>query len=120
MQGFAQMPILGAFSALAFGPYIDAPRSRYDMLFISDALHDAIAELRQSDAPNAPPLVRHEKLWRGEEYRDPAPLLDPWLFGGVLALFLLFGALGLISANRRAQSARLLAGLAAILAFVGG
>lgn len=120
MRGFATMPLLGGMTALIYGPYIDAPRTRWELLFMPDALHDAVAELRQSDAPDAPPLVSNEKKWRGDAYKDPLPLPNPWFIAAGLATVILFAMLQLSRPKKRVASGRFLAFMGAVLATVSG
>lgn len=120
MRGFATMPLLGGVTALLYGPYVDAPRTRWELLFIPDALHDAVAELRTSNAPDAPPLVARTKTWRGEAYGAPLPLPNPWFIAAALATLILFSMVQLARPKKRLAAGRFLAFLGAFLAAVSG
>lgn len=119
MHGLRTMPLLGAFSALAYGTYTDEERSRWELLFMPDRLHDALAEM-QSSAAAGGPLVRGEKSWRGEGFTALSTLPDPRLGAAALGILILAGLLCLLSPQRR-QTGRALLGASGIaLALIYG
>jgi hypothetical protein len=120
LRSFATTPLLGGLTALLYGPYIDAPRTRWELLFLPHDLHEAVAELRTGDAPNAPPLVVREKKWRGDAYEDPLPLPNPWFIAAALATVILFGMVQLLRPQKRVAAGHFLALVAALLCAVGG
>lgn len=121
MQAFRHEPLLRSLSALIYGPYIDAPRSRWELLFLPDSLHDAVAEMHNLDAPGAPPLVRREKEWRGDMYRPPGALPDPWLFGAAMAFLIAAGSVCMVLPwpAVRTRGRGLLRNVGGLLALVG-
>lgn len=120
MHGLETMPLIGAFSALIYGPYTDQPRSRWEMLFMPDALHDAMAELRQGDGPDAPALVVREKTWRGDAYSPLLPLPNPRYLAAALGMLLLGGFLLRHFARTRTIGQQLAFSGAALIALFGG
>lgn len=122
LRQLRSMPLIGALVALAYGPYADAPRSRWEMLFLPDALHDAVATLRVRTTPDTPlqNFVRSEKVWRGDAYETPFPLPNPYiLFAGLLLWFLL-GLVCLPLFRTRKTGYRLLGGLGVLLLLKSG
>jgi hypothetical protein len=112
MQGLKEMPLIGAFTALIYGPYTDRSRSRWEMLFMPDALHDAVAELQKDGRP----LVLRERQWRGDAYSEPLPLPDPRVIGAGLGLLLAIGLVCQRAPRSRAVGQKLLGGLGGLLA----
>lgn len=120
MAGFSGMPLLGAFSALIYGPYTDAPHTRWESLFMPDALHDAVAELRIGDAPNAPSFVVREKIWRGDAFEELLPLPNPWFIAAGLGSLIVVALIQLLRRDKRRAAGRFLAFMAATLTLIGG
>jgi hypothetical protein len=120
LAGFAEAPLLAALSAVVFGPYTDAPRRRFELLFVPTTLHDALAELRQGEGPSAPPLVRSEKVWRGDLYSPPLPLPSPRLLAQGLGLLGLLGAGLLLFPRHRRRGRQLIGAVALLLCLASG
>lgn len=119
LHGLRSMPLLGAFSALAYGTYTDEERSRWELLFMPDRLHDALAEMRSSDGPDRP-LVLGEKVWRGEAFEPISTLPDPRMVAAALALMLVAGLFFMmLPGGQRRESGRRLVGASGVILALG-
>ena len=45
MENLASVPLIAAVATLIYGPYTDAPRSRWETLFLPEALRSTVAEM---------------------------------------------------------------------------
>src|SRR5205085_1705204 len=110
------VPVLALAADLVYGPYTDGPRSRWEAMFLPQALHDGLAELSIEEGGARRTLVAAERVWRDEEYAPPGPLPDPVLIAAALAVLLLFAAALLRRRGPVAAAGALLFGGAALLA----
>ena len=92
MKTLAPVPLLAAAATLIYGPYTDKPRSRWESLFLPDALRDALTELDIAEGGPPHPLLRKQWNWQGEYYSPPRRLPHPLWGPVVMGLLLLYGA----------------------------
>lgn len=123
--GPADVPIFTALMG-GLGPAADRPISRWEEMFLPDALHDRLAELRVPDAAGRMvPLVR-EEMEAVRSTRPAAPADAPnWLPGYLAAGMALGGLLALLASRApKGRAARFgfaaVAGLWLLFAGTGG
>lgn len=119
MRTLAPVPLLAAVATLIYGPYTDAPRSRWETLFLPEALRSTIAEIELGEGGARHPLVQKQGRWQGEFWKPPRGLPHPLWGPVILGLLVLCG--GLLLVRGYAQRARAVLGAAgALLALLMG
>lgn len=92
MKTLAPVPLLAAAATLIYGPYTDRARSRWETLFLPEALREAVQELDLGEGGPPHPLLQRQWHWQGE-YFSPSRSLPHPLWGPVfIGLLLLYGA----------------------------
>lgn len=89
LQTLRDMAVLRAIADAVYGRYTDAPRSRWEAMFLPWTLHDGLADLSIGEGAARRPLVSEERVWRDEAYQAPGPWPDPVLVVAVASALLL-------------------------------
>lgn len=119
LQTLAPVPLLAAVAMLIYGPYTDAPRSRWETLFLPEALRTTLAEIELGEDGARHPLVQRQGRWQGEFWKPPRGLPHPLWAPAILGLLILCGSF--LHARGYTQRARAVLGATgALLALLMG
>lgn len=101
-RALAPVPLMVAAAHLVYGPYTDLPRTRWEAMFLPQALHDALA----AATLDGHPAVRAERRWRGESFTPPGPMPQPLFFLSALLLCLSLGLFYLARSRKAPEAGR--------------
>ncbi len=100
----AHNPLLYTGMMLALGPFTDAPRTRWDEMFLPLKLHEYLRQVRLPDADGGykPLVAREEEVYHSDRYpvRDDPP---HWM-GWYLLIGLALGGWPLVAGRRYGRS----------------